>query len=145
VAAKTGTVQSHVAGQNNDAWMAGFTPSVVAAVWLGTDRNEPIRTASGRPISGKDLPGDAWHDFMTDATAGRPTAEFAPFRAIGAPPSDLPPDVDPRKPPVTATASAAPTAVATPGPSEQPAPTQAIPPEPPGDEPSACTLSAPCG
>ena len=58
VAAKTGTVQSHVAGQNNDAWMAGFTPSVVAAVWLGTDRNEPIRTASGRPISGKDLPGD---------------------------------------------------------------------------------------
>ena len=81
VAAKTGTVQSHVAGQNNDAWMAGFTPSVVAAVWLGTDRNEPIRTASGRPISGKDLPGDAWHDFMTDATAGRPTAEFAPFRA----------------------------------------------------------------
>ena len=48
VAAKTGTVQSHVAGQNNDAWMAGFTPSVVAAVWLGTDRNEPIRTASGQ-------------------------------------------------------------------------------------------------
>jgi membrane peptidoglycan carboxypeptidase len=145
VAAKTGTVQSHVAGQNNDAWMAGFTPSVVAAVWLGTDRNEPIRTASGRPISGKDLPGDAWHDFMTDATAGRPAADFPPFRPIGAPPSDLPPDVDPRKPPVTATASAAPSAVATPGPSEQPAPTQALPTEPPADERSACTLSAPCG
>ncbi|HEX3257505.1 MAG TPA: transglycosylase domain-containing protein [Pseudonocardia sp.] len=142
VAAKTGTVQSHVAGQNNDAWMAGFTPSVAAAVWLGTDRNEPIRTASGRPISGKDLPGDAWHDFMTDATAGRPTQEFAPFRAIGAPPSDLPPDVDPRKPPVTATAQAS----AAPLPSEQPvAPTAALPTEPPVDERSACTLAAPCG
>ena len=72
-----------------------------------------------------------------------PILTWLPY--LYAPPSDLPPDVDPRKPPVTATASAAPSAVATPGPSEQPAPTQAIPPEPPGDEPSACTLSAPCG
>jgi membrane peptidoglycan carboxypeptidase len=125
--------------------MAGFTPSVVAAVWLGTDRNEPIRTASGRPISGKDLPGDAWHEFMADATAGRPAQDFAPFRPIGAPPSDLPPDVDPRKPQPTATPTAAPSAAATPAPSEQPVPTQAAPTEPPADGRSSCTLSSPCG
>src|SRR4029453_1157282 len=83
VAAKTGTVQSHVAGQNNDPWVAGCTPSGVAARRAGPPRaggathaggvagfppglggavgraparTEPIRTASGRPISGKDLP-----------------------------------------------------------------------------------------
>ena len=69
------------AGENNDAWMAGFTPQLVAAVWMGTDRNAPIRTASGNPISGKDLPGDGVARVHGDATAGRPTAEFAPFRA----------------------------------------------------------------
>ena len=50
VAAKTGTVQSRFEGENNDAWMAGFTPSLATAVWIGTDMNSPIRTARGTPI-----------------------------------------------------------------------------------------------
>jgi membrane peptidoglycan carboxypeptidase len=57
VAAKTGTVQSRFEGENNDAWMAGFTPSLTTAVWMGTDMNSPIRTARGRPIQGSSLPG----------------------------------------------------------------------------------------
>jgi membrane peptidoglycan carboxypeptidase len=137
-------VQSHVAGQNNDAWMAGFTPSVVAAVWLGTDRNEPIRTASGRPIAGKDVPGTAWHTFMVDATAGRPAQDFAPFRPIGTPPSDLPPDVDPRR----QAASTAPTPAPTIAPMPPPSAPNGVPtpaPTAPSDEGSTCTLSAPCG
>ncbi len=146
VAAKTGTVQSHVAGQNNDAWMAGFTPSVVAAVWLGTDRNEPIRTASGRPIEGKDLPGTAWHDFMADATAGRPAQDFAPFRPIGSPPSDLPAGVDQRRP--SAAPTPAPTTAPTPPPTTAPTPppgTSEPVPTTTADAGSTCTLLSPCG
>jgi peptidoglycan glycosyltransferase len=149
VAAKTGTVQSHIAGQNTDAWMAGFTPSVVAAVWLGTDRNAPIRTAAGNPIAGKDLPGKAWHDFMADAVAGSPMQDFAPFRAIGTGPSNLPPGVDPRRlaatPPTTLptpTPAPTPAASATP-PSATPEPEP--PPAPAPDEGSTCTLLSPCG
>jgi membrane peptidoglycan carboxypeptidase len=153
VAAKTGTVQSHVVNQNNDAWMAGFTPSVVTAVWLGTDRNEPIRTASGRPIEGKDLPGTAWHTFMADATAGRPMEDFAPFRPIGSPPSDLPPGVDPRRQAAETSATPTPTATATPSPTATNGPNGPNgPPPPPTQAPttaaeagSTCTLSAPCG
>jgi membrane peptidoglycan carboxypeptidase len=157
VAAKTGTVQSHVAGQNNDAWMAGFTPSVVAAVWLGTDRNTPIRAASGSPIEGKDLPGKAWHSFMVDA-AGGGVQVFAPFHAIGTPPSDLPPDVDPRRqavtPPTatpTPTATSTPTATPTANPSSTPAPDPGLAaapapaPTPVPNEGSTCTLLSPCG
>ena len=64
VAAKTGTVQSRFPGENNDAWMAGFTPQLAASVWMGTDRNSPIRTAAGEPISGRTLPGEVWRGFM---------------------------------------------------------------------------------
>ncbi len=152
VAAKTGTVQSHVAGQNNDAWMAGFTPSVVAAVWLGTDRNEPIRTTSGRPIEGKDLPGTAWHEFMSDATAGRPAQDFAPFRPLGSPPSDLPPGVDPRRQPTpaptptpTTTPTPTPTIAPTPSPTTEATPTPAPTTTTAADEGSTCTLLSPCG
>ncbi|HEY0815411.1 MAG TPA: transglycosylase domain-containing protein [Pseudonocardia sp.] len=157
VAAKTGTVQSHVAGQNNDAWMAGFTPDVATAVWLGTDHNVPIRTASGNPIEGKDLPGRVWHTFMTGATSG-PGQDFAPFHPIGTPPSNLPPDVDPRRAavaPSTAPPTPVPTstpiappapdplATAVPDPAQPPAPTPA--PVPAADASSTCTLLSPCG
>ena len=91
VAAKTGTVQSRFEGENNDAWMAGFTPQLASSVWVGTDRNDPIRTASGEPIAGRGLPGEAWREFMGAALEEEPVEEFPPFRAIGEAPSDLPP------------------------------------------------------
>ncbi|MFC5994052.1 transglycosylase domain-containing protein [Pseudonocardia hispaniensis] len=92
VAAKTGTVQSRFEGQNNDAWMSGFTTNLVATVWIGTDMNSPIRTADGEPISGSTLPGKVWQRFMADAARGRPPAAFIPYRPIGTPPS---PDREP--------------------------------------------------
>jgi membrane peptidoglycan carboxypeptidase len=101
VAAKTGTVQSRFDGQNNDAWMAGFTPSLTTAVWMGTDMNSPIRTARGTPIQGSSLPGDVWQDFMTGALAGAPAEDFPPFRPIGEPPSPHGPDEEP--PPLPST------------------------------------------
>ena len=110
VAAKTGTVQSRFPGENNDAWMAGFTPQLAASVWMGTDRNSPIRTASGDPISGRTLPGEVWQGFMASALHDAPAEPFTPFRALGTPPSDAPPNapVTPTAPPTAARSSAAP-------------------------------------
>ncbi|WP_296368426.1 transglycosylase domain-containing protein [Pseudonocardia sp.] len=167
VAAKTGTVQSRFPGQNNDAWMAGFTPSIATAVWMGTDMNSPIRTASGTPIEGKSLPGDVWQQVMKAAVADQPVQDFAPFRAIGEAPSELAANEQPPPP-----RAAAATPVAPPPPAaEPPDPAAARPPAPgapgpgvpaggaaatpaPGAPPATpapptprpeCTLVNPCG
>jgi membrane peptidoglycan carboxypeptidase len=90
VAAKTGTVQSSVDGQNNDAWMVGFTPSVSTAVWVGTDDNTPIKNGDGRPIYGRGVPGQIWQGYMNDALRGDPVEQFSDFRPIGTPPQTTP-------------------------------------------------------
>ena len=90
VAAKTGTVQSRFAGENNDAWMAGFTPQLASSVWMGTDRNSPIRTATGDPISGRTLPGEVWQGFMADGAAGRARRGVPPVPAAGDPAAGAP-------------------------------------------------------
>ncbi|WP_158228113.1 transglycosylase domain-containing protein [Pseudonocardia sp. MH-G8] len=108
VAAKTGTVQSRFEGENNDAWMSGFTPALASTVWMGTDMNSPIRTARGTPIQGSSLPGDVWHEFMSEALEDAPIEEFPPFRAIGDPPSPLGPNEEPEPPPVSTPPTPAP-------------------------------------
>ena len=90
VAAKTGTVQSSVDGQNNDAWMVGFTPSISTAVWVGTDDNTPIKNSDGRPIYGRGVPGQIWQGYMNDALRGDPIEQFSDFRPIGTPPQTTP-------------------------------------------------------
>ncbi|HWN36699.1 MAG TPA: transglycosylase domain-containing protein, partial [Pseudonocardia sp.] len=87
VAAKTGTVQSYLENQNNDAWTAGFTPQLASVVWIGTDQNTPIKTSKGVPISGASLPGAIWKSYMFDATKPQSAQSFGPFKAIGAPPA----------------------------------------------------------
>ncbi|MDQ2707434.1 MAG: transglycosylase domain-containing protein [Actinomycetota bacterium] len=86
-AAKTGTVQSHLEGENNDAWIAGYTPSVATSVWIGTDENSPIRTSQGKPITGASLPGTIWKTFMNDVTKSQPDQSFGLFKPIGPPPA----------------------------------------------------------
>jgi peptidoglycan glycosyltransferase len=90
VAAKTGTVESRFDGENNDAWMAGFTPSLSTSVWVGTDMNAPIRTASGDPISGRDVPGEVWQVFMAEALESEPVESFPQFEPIGEAPAEEP-------------------------------------------------------
>jgi len=88
-AAKTGTVQSHVESQNNDAWMAGYTPQASTVVWVGTDDNTPIRTADGRPVYGHGLPSEIWKTFMDDALEDTPRQTFGTFTPIaGTDPGD---------------------------------------------------------
>jgi membrane peptidoglycan carboxypeptidase len=86
VAAKTGTVQSYVENQNNDAWTAGFTRQLTSVVWIGTDQNTPIKNAKGAAISGGTLPGQIWKSYMYDATKSQPAESFGPYKPIGTPP-----------------------------------------------------------
>lgn len=75
-AAKTGTTQLGETDANKDAWMIGFTPSLSTAVWIGTERSQPIRTARGADIYGSGLPADIWKQVMDDALDGTPVEPF---------------------------------------------------------------------
>jgi membrane peptidoglycan carboxypeptidase len=80
VAAKTGT-QGLNKSDNSDAWMVGYTPSLSAAVWMGTQGATAITNAQGKIIYGSGLPGAIWQEFMNKALAGTPE-EPLPSKAI---------------------------------------------------------------
>jgi penicillin-binding protein 1A len=63
-AGKTGTSQDF-----RDAWFIGYTPHLVAGVWLGNDDNSPTRK-----VSGGNLPVEVWSRFMKTAHQGVPIA-----------------------------------------------------------------------
>ncbi|MBC8092642.1 MAG: penicillin-binding protein [Pseudonocardia sp.] len=79
VAGKTGTVQAAQDGQNKDAWMVGYTPSLATAVWIGTDLSDPIQDENGSPIYGRMVPGAIWQNYMNAALEGTPDVPFSPF------------------------------------------------------------------
>lgn len=58
VAGKTGTTD-----ESKDAWFVGYTPDLVAAVWMGDDYG--IETLDG--ITGGTVPAVIWRDFMSQA------------------------------------------------------------------------------
>lgn len=57
-AGKTGTTD-----ESKDAWFLGYTPDLVAAVWMGDDYG--IETLDG--ITGGTVPAVIWRDFMSQA------------------------------------------------------------------------------
>ncbi|MFQ6673136.1 MAG: penicillin-binding protein 1A, partial [Candidatus Tectimicrobiota bacterium] len=66
-AGKTGTTNEF-----NDAWFLGFTPQLVAGVWVGMDQEEPI----GKNETGSRAASPIWLAFMRAALAGEPKATF---------------------------------------------------------------------
>jgi penicillin-binding protein 1A len=66
-AAKTGTAQEH-----RDAWFVGYTPELVAGVWVGFDDHAPL----GPRETGAGAALPAWLAFMQGALDQRPTTEF---------------------------------------------------------------------
>jgi len=70
-AAKTGTAQLDD-NDNKDAWMVGYVPTLVTAVWIGTDASEPIRTSEDRLVYGSGLPSDIWNRYMNAVLASAP-------------------------------------------------------------------------
>ena len=73
LAGKTGTAQEH-----RDAWFVGFSPDLVAGVWVGFDSHEPL--GSHETGAGAALP--AWTAFMREALARRPPVDFQPPRNV---------------------------------------------------------------
>jgi penicillin-binding protein 1A len=65
-AGKTGTTSSF-----RDAWFVGYTPDLVAAVWLGNDDYTPMVESYGG-----DIPARIWARFMKAALAGVPPHDF---------------------------------------------------------------------
>jgi penicillin-binding protein 1A len=67
-AGKTGTTNDY-----NDAWFVGFTPTLVAGVWVGFDQPQTIM---GNGYAA-DLAVPIWANFMKEATAGDKPVWFA--------------------------------------------------------------------
>ena len=53
-----------------DAWFVGFTPELLAVVWVGFDENTPLG------MSGTSAALPIWTDFMKRALAGHPNRNF---------------------------------------------------------------------
>ena len=66
---KTGTTNDMI-----DAWYVGFTPKVVAGVWVGFDEEGPM----GQNETGSRAAAPIWVDFMQKAMADRPVLPFPP-------------------------------------------------------------------
>jgi penicillin-binding protein 1B len=77
-AGKTGTTND-----TRDAWFVGYTPYILAAVWVGFDDNKPLG------LSGSQAALPIWTRFMKAAVSGKEKARFAP------PPSIVFAEIDP--------------------------------------------------
>ena len=67
-AAKTGTSQDF-----KDAWLIGFTPQLVAGVWVGNDDNTPMKGVAEVAVCPR-----MWKNFMTKALEYQPVLKFDP-------------------------------------------------------------------
>ncbi len=70
-AGKTGTTTD-----SKDAWFAGYTCRLTAAVWMGYEQPKAMKTFKGREVSGGSFPAKIWRDFMVKATRGDEPCEF---------------------------------------------------------------------
>ena len=61
-AGKTGTTDDYT-----DAWFAGYTCDMTAAVWMGYDQPDTM-VYKGRRVSGGSFPAEIWQSFMRVAT-----------------------------------------------------------------------------
>ncbi len=67
VAAKTGTTNDY-----HDAWAIGYTPSLVAGVWVGNSDNKAMKGKA----DGSVLAAPIWHDFMARVLGNTPGESF---------------------------------------------------------------------
>jgi penicillin-binding protein 1B len=66
-AGKTGTTNDY-----KDAWFVGYTPDLLAVVWVGFDNQSKLN------LSGAQAALPIWTEFMKRATAGMPVTDFVP-------------------------------------------------------------------
>ena len=71
-AGKTGTTQEY-----RDAWFVGYTPDLVASVWVGfADAQREMTSVHGRKVTGGSFPAEIWAAFMKEALKDREKADF---------------------------------------------------------------------
>ena len=72
-AGKTGTTND-----NTDAWFTGFTPDLIASVWVGFDdrRSHKLVDTRGVQITGGSGAAPIWTDFMIAVNEERPEKDF---------------------------------------------------------------------
>jgi penicillin-binding protein 1A len=68
VGGKTGTTNDL-----RDAWFLGFTPELLAGVWVGYDQDKTL----GEKQTGGRAAAPIWRDFMGEVLEGRPVTDFA--------------------------------------------------------------------
>ncbi len=66
-AGKTGTTND-----NKDSWFVGYTPDLLAVVWVGFDNQSKLG------LTGAQAALPIWTEFMKQATAGMPVSDFLP-------------------------------------------------------------------
>ena len=90
-------------GENRDAWMVGYTPSMSTAVWVGTtEGTKPLENKWGSPIYGSGLPSDIWKTTMDGALEDTEEESFPKPEEIGGyagAPQAPPPPATPTAPP----------------------------------------------
>jgi penicillin-binding protein 1A len=64
-AGKTGTTNDY-----KDAWFVGYTPDLLAVVWVGFDGQSKLN------LSGAEAALPIWTEFMKNATANMPVTDF---------------------------------------------------------------------
>jgi membrane peptidoglycan carboxypeptidase len=82
-AGKTGTHGWGDTRDNQDAWLAGYTPQLATAVWLGRSVPGPIRDSGGAPIAGGTVPAELWKAFVGEALRDQPVLPFPPAARVG--------------------------------------------------------------
>lgn len=68
IAAKTGTTNNF-----RDAWTVGYTPSLVAGVWVGNNDNSEMK----RGADGSVIAAPIWNEFMKNALKDSPAENFS--------------------------------------------------------------------
>ncbi|SFG84907.1 penicillin-binding protein 2A [Desulfotomaculum arcticum] len=95
VAGKTGTTEQVKGSGNRDAWFAGYTPEVAAAVWMGYDHPD---AGYALGFSGGDYPARLFREFVSGALEELPARESDLF--VGQPAYPAPPPKPEPPPPV---------------------------------------------
>lgn len=71
-AGKTGTSQEH-----RDAWFIGYTPELVASIWVGYPQGQISMTdVHGIKVTGGTFPARIWAQFISQALKNRPVSSF---------------------------------------------------------------------
>ena len=71
-AGKTGTTDNHA-----DAWFCGYTPNLMATVWVGHPRAQiPMLDVHGIRVAGGTFPAEIWRKFMEKATEELPAVSW---------------------------------------------------------------------